>query len=65
MRIVVNGNETETSAKTVRDLLVELGFRDKPVIVEQNKQALLKQELAEAAVAENDRIEVITLAAGG
>ena len=65
MKIQLNGESTETSAPTVLALLAELGFAEKPVIVEHNQTALLKAEHEETALSEGDRLEVITLAAGG
>jgi thiamine biosynthesis protein ThiS len=65
MTIQLNGTATETSATSVQDLLSELGLAEKPVVVEYNEHALLKGEHAETTLQENDRLEVITLAAGG
>lgn len=65
MRINLNGAPTETSAATVSALLQELGFAEKPVIVEHNQVALLKSEHQSSQLSENDQLEVITLAAGG
>ncbi|MBK1834968.1 sulfur carrier protein ThiS [Roseibacillus ishigakijimensis] len=65
MTIILNGEATETTASTVTALLRELGLAEKPVVVEHNQTALLKAEHTETSLQEGDRLEVITLAAGG
>lgn len=65
MKIILNGTASETTATNVLALLAELGLAEKPVIVEHNQVALLKTEHASTPIAENDQLEVITLAAGG
>lgn len=65
MTIQLNGEAAKTSAKTVTQLLKELGLADKPVIIEHNQTALLKTEHETTPLSENDQLEVITLAAGG
>lgn len=65
MTIQLNGEAAKTSAKTVTQLLKELGLADKPVVIEHNQTALLKTEHETTPLSENDQLEVITLAAGG
>lgn len=65
MTIRLNGHAEETIAPTILALLAELGLADKPVVVEHNETALLKTEHATTNLAEGDKVEVITLAAGG
>lgn len=65
MTIILNGISSQTNADTVLALLAELGLAEKPVIVEHNQVALLKGEHETARISEGDRLEVITLAAGG
>lgn len=65
MKIQLNGSSTETSAPTVLALLRELGLAEKPVVIEHNQRALLKDEHESTQISEGDQLEVITLAAGG
>lgn len=65
MKITLNGQETDCTSTTVSLLLTELGFEGKPVVVEHNENALLKSEHTVAQIAEGDRLEIVTLAAGG
>lgn len=66
MRLTLNGKSTDVpAAKTVAGLLADLGFGERPVLVELNRRALFPREFAEAPVNEGDEIEIIELAAGG
>lgn len=65
MKITLNGQVTDCKSPTVALLLAELGLEGKPVVVEHNQQALLKSEHAATPIAENDLLEIVTLAAGG
>lgn len=65
MKIQLNGESAQTSAKTVTELLHELGLAQKPVVVEHNQTALLKNEHKATPLSEGDKLEIVTLAAGG
>jgi sulfur carrier protein len=65
MRLRVNGDEHETAAPTVRGLLNELGFGQKPVVVELNRRALFPREHAEQALKDGDVVEIVQITAGG
>jgi sulfur carrier protein len=66
MRLTLNGKSTDVpDATTVAGLLAELGFGERPVLVELNRHALFPREFADARVKEGDEIEIIELAAGG
>lgn len=65
MQITLNGSPAETNASDVLALLAELDLANKPVIVEHNQVALLKNEHSSTPLADGDQLEVITLAAGG
>ncbi len=66
MRLVINGTPQDFSQlSTVQDLLNELGFGEKPVVVELNQRALFPREVATTTVAEGDVIEVVQITAGG
>ena len=64
--IVLNGERRAVPAGT--DLVVLLESLDLPVqgvLVEHNGQALLRDEFPVVRLAENDRIEILRVVAGG
>ena len=66
MEVIVNGQTQSCStAASVLDLLVTLGFEGKPMLVELNARALLAREQATTHLQPGDRIEVIQIVAGG
>ena len=66
MRLTVNGRETELpGGGSVVDLLAALGLAGRPVAVERNRVVVPRAEHAKTALAEGDRIEVVTLVGGG
>ncbi len=66
MQITVNDEAREVSAgSTIADLLEELGMRPKFVAVERNLELIPRARHAECELAENDKLEVVTLVGGG
>lgn len=66
VRVQVNGEVREYPAPlTVSDLLAHLGLADRPVAVERNKVIVRKAEHATTALADGDRLEVVTFFGGG
>jgi sulfur carrier protein len=66
MHIIVNGESREVpQATTVAALLDELKLTGKPVAVEINLDLVPRQRHAEHALAEGDRLEIVTLVGGG
>ncbi|MEC7710180.1 MAG: sulfur carrier protein ThiS [Planctomycetota bacterium] len=66
MIVFVNGQETQVSAgHTARDLLLDLGFAERPVAVEVNQEVIPRALLADRVLREHDKIEVVTLVGGG
>ena len=66
MQITVNDEVCEVAAgSTIADLLVELGMRPKFVAVERNLELIPRARHAECELAENDKLEVVTLVGGG
>ncbi|MEM1414798.1 MAG: sulfur carrier protein ThiS [Myxococcota bacterium] len=65
MNVVVNGEAREIRARTVGELLVELGLGDRLVAVERNKQIVPRAEHAETELAEGDALEVVHFVGGG
>lgn len=66
MQITVNDEARDIAAgATIADLLQELGMRPKFVAVERNLELVPRARHAECELAENDRLEVVTLVGGG
>lgn len=66
MQIMVNDEARDVAAgATIADLLQELGMRPKFVAVERNLELVPRARHAECELAENDRLEVVTLVGGG
>lgn len=66
MTIKLNGKDHKLDAPAnVLSLLASIGLGNKPVVVELNKQALFPREYKESVLSDGDRIEIITIAAGG
>lgn len=66
MTVFINGNEHPlTSNLSINDLLTEIGLGEKPVVVELNQKALFPREYPDTTLRNGDRLEIITIAAGG
>jgi sulfur carrier protein len=66
MTLIVNGQPVQLpSGATVADLLAHLHLTDQPAAVEVNQTLIPKRKHAQHALAEGDRIEVVTLVGGG
>jgi len=66
VQITVNDEVREVAAgSTIAELLEELGMRPKFVAVERNLELIPRARHAECELAENDKLEVVTLVGGG
>jgi thiamine biosynthesis protein ThiS len=66
MTVTVNGEAREIArAKDVAGLIEELGLPAPAILVEHNGLALRREEWAERALANGDRIELVRVVAGG
>ncbi len=66
MTIHLNGTNHELDAPaSINTLLAAIGLGGKPVVVELNQTALFPREYPERMLAHGDRVEIITIAAGG
>jgi len=66
MKLLINGEVREIpSAKTIPDLVAALGLEPSTVLIEHNGLALHRSEWASTNLSENDRIEILQVAAGG
>lgn len=66
VKILVNGEAREVpDGSTVAALLGVLGLAGRPLAVERNGEIVPRSAHAAAALAEGDRIEVVTMVGGG
>lgn len=65
MLIIVNGEERETAAATVAELVAELGLDVRKVAVERNLQILPRALQASTALEDGDRLEIVQFVGGG
>lgn len=65
MTLTVNGQPRETDARTVADLLEQMGLNKPGVAVELNRQVVPRQALTTTPLNEGDSLEVVTLVGGG
>lgn len=64
--IVANGKPREVeSGATIADFLTTLGWKPQWVVVELNGEPVERALLAEHALSEGDRLEVVRAVAGG
>jgi sulfur carrier protein len=66
MLLTVNGESRDVGdAKSVRDVVVQLGLTEGPVAVEVNREIVPRAEHASRLVAEGDVLEIVHFVGGG
>ncbi|HEY9279387.1 MAG TPA: sulfur carrier protein ThiS [Eoetvoesiella sp.] len=66
MNITLNGNSKHfKDISTVADLIAVLGYQGKRIAVERNGEIVPKSQHADAALSENDQIEIVVAVGGG
>lgn len=66
MKIILNGKEHALDNPiNVEELLTSIHLAGKPVVVEHNQKALFPREYTATMLEEGDRVEIVTIAAGG
>lgn len=65
MKIVVNGVEHIVAAKTVAELVIEMGYEDVPVATARNHAVVPKRARATTELQPGDRIEILVPMQGG
>ncbi len=66
MKIFFNGRETDAAgAGTIADLVRRKGLNPDRVVVEHNLAVVAREAWESAALAEGDRLEIVTFVGGG
>ena len=66
MKIHINDDPRDLlDLKTLADLVTALGLEPRMVLLEHNGQATRRADWAKIPVADNDRVEILQVAAGG
>jgi sulfur carrier protein len=66
MRLLVNGEERDVAGVlTIADLVASLGLDARKVAVERNLEIAPRSTYADTALADGDRIEIVTFIGGG
>jgi thiamine biosynthesis protein ThiS len=66
MRLLLNGEEREIAGiVSIADLVSALGLDARKVAVERNLEIAPRSTYADTALAEGDRIEIVTFIGGG
>jgi len=63
--VTINGQRRDTPSENVAALLAELGFGNGTVLVEHNGTALRPAEWSQRPIENDDRFELLRIAAGG
>lgn len=66
MRLLLNGEERDVAdVVTIADLVTALGLDARKVAVERNLEIAPRSTYADTALADGDRIEIVTFIGGG
>lgn len=65
MKIIVNGVERDVNAKTLSELVVEMGYEEVPVATALNQTVVTKRNRDTTKIRPNDRIEILIPMQGG
>ncbi len=65
MKIQLNGETRDVAAKTVADLIAELGLETRMLAVERNMEVVAKSAYDDTVLEENDRVEIVHMIGGG
>lgn len=65
MTVEVNGEAREVRARTIGELLIELGLEGVLVAVEKNRAIVPRAAHETTAIAEGDHLEIVHFVGGG
>ena len=64
-RVLINGEQTVSDGKTVKNVVDELGYNPLAIAVELNEEILPKAEYAETVLKDGDVLEIVNFVGGG
>lgn len=65
MQCVVNGESVEATAATLGQLLIDLGYEEKKVVVALNETFVPNSDWPSCSINPGDRLEILAAIAGG
>ena len=66
MKVTVNGEPRNLQeGTTLAQLVRELGLEKNPIAIELNREVVSRDRHGETTLAQNDRVEIVTLVGGG
>lgn len=65
MNLIINGEQQETEATTLQDLLSELSISMDGIAVALNEQVISKHNWPNSSLKQNDAVLIITATQGG
>lgn len=65
MQIILNGETRDCNAKTVLELISELGYADKRIAIELNGEIVPKSQHADTPLNNADQLEIVVAVGGG
>jgi sulfur carrier protein len=63
--IVLNGESRPVEARTLADLVDELGLKQRMIAIERNLEVVPKSQYDSTLLEDNDRIELVHMIGGG
>jgi sulfur carrier protein len=63
--IQLNGETRQVAARTLAELVAELGLERRMIAIERNLEVVPKSRYADTQLAEGDRIELVHMIGGG
>lgn len=63
--LTLNGKTRDTDARTVRELIEQLGYGQQAVAVEVNRELIPRKDHEQTELRDGDSVELVTLVGGG
>ncbi|NIK70678.1 MULTISPECIES: sulfur carrier protein ThiS [unclassified Paenibacillus] len=65
MLLIVNGETKELEARTIEDVIVLFGLKERPVVVEADGEIIAKEQWPDTEVRPRMKIELVHFVGGG
>jgi sulfur carrier protein len=65
MKLIINGQERDVEAQTIADVVQAFGLNERIIVIEHNLNIVPREQYAQTAVAEGDKIEIVHFVGGG